>query len=178
MITGHSACFTENSLTVPTKTLQRRINKIFNKPLSYSILHTWCTLVQWLVPFQPLQVHFHTINSFSQNNSRRTKHKQALTTTRHIRGRERERTVFVRDLDMEEVKSETRSVRANNLLHSPLKSSSTAYQRVRVPSDRWFTHRQHEPYIANTTKCSQSYKKKKIKNQIKKGWTVYGRMRC
>ncbi|KAK1557056.1 hypothetical protein Q3G72_017104 [Acer saccharum] len=32
---------------------------------------------------------------------------------------------------MEEVKSETRSVRASDLLYSPLESSSAAYRRVR-----------------------------------------------
>ena len=51
------------------------------------------------------------------------------------RRREREGTVFVRDKDMEEEESETRSVRADDLLESPFKGSFAANGRVRIAFD-------------------------------------------
>jgi hypothetical protein len=68
--------------------------------------------------------------------------KQSIKSNYH---RERERTVFVGDLDMKEEELEARGVGANDLLESPLKRSSAAYRRVWIPLDSRLVHSHHYP---------------------------------
>lgn len=64
---------------------------------------------------------------------------------RKLQERERERTIFIGNLDVEKEKLEARSVRANDLLHAPLERSSAANRRVRVTFYRRLVHRHYYP---------------------------------
>lgn len=64
---------------------------------------------------------------------------------RKLQERERERTIFIGNLDVQKEKLEARSVRANDLLHAPLERSSAANRRVRVTFYRRLVHRHYYP---------------------------------
>lgn len=57
----------------------------------------------------------------------------------------KERTVFVRNLDMEEEKLEARGVGADDLVQSPLEGFSAAYGGVRVALDSRLVHSHQYP---------------------------------
>lgn len=57
----------------------------------------------------------------------------------------KERTVFVRNLDMEEEKLETSGVGADDLVQSPLEGFSAAYGGVRVALDSRLVHSHQYP---------------------------------
>ena len=70
--------------------------------------------------------------NFSRERGRR--HKEKNKRVEKSKG-DGERTVFVRNLDMEEEQVETRGVGADDLLESPFEGPSTAYGCMRIAID-------------------------------------------